>query len=186
MMIPEEEILDLTLTKRGDYAVRAAISLAKVFPSGGYRKIREVAAEMDLPLRYTPQILNLLLKAGIAEARAGQQGGYRLLRSPEEVSLLDVVEASEGPLRSERCTLRGGPCHWENVCPLHFTWEEGRRALSRVLQSKSLASIVAVDSSLEAGTIAVPGLPQAYRCASLRRMTWRSLSRDGPVRSISR
>lgn len=148
--------MDLTLTKRGDYTVRAAISLAKAFPGGGYRKIREVAEEMELPLRYTPQILNLLLKAGLAEARAGQQGGYRLRKSPEEISLLEIVEAAEGPLRYERCTLRGGPCHWENVCPLHFTWDEGRQALSAVLQAKTLASLVAVDSSLEAGTMETP------------------------------
>jgi Rrf2 family protein len=148
--------VDLTLTKRGDYAVRAAICLARAYPSGGYRKIREVASEMDLPLKYTPQILNLLAKAGIAEARAGQQGGYRLRLPPDQVNLLDVVEASEGPLRSERCTLRGGPCHWEDVCPLHFTWEEGRRALSRVLESKTLASVVAVDTSLESGEVEAP------------------------------
>ena len=162
--------MDLALTKRGDYTVRAAISLAKAFPSGGYRKIREVAAEMDLPLRYTPQILNLLLKAGIAEARAGQQGGYRLRRSPEEITLLDVVEAAEGPLRSERCTLRGGPCHWDDVCPLHFIWEEGRRALSGVLEEKSLASVVAVNSSLEAGIIAAPGDSHRLQQAVARKL----------------
>jgi Rrf2 family transcriptional regulator, iron-sulfur cluster assembly transcription factor len=152
----EVKNLDLTLTKRGDYTVRAAISLAKAYPSGGYRKIREVAEEMDLPLRYTPQILNLLSKAGIAEARAGQQGGYRLRRAPEDVTLLDVVEAAEGPLRSERCTLRGGPCHWEDVCPLHVIWEESHRSLSRVLESKSLASVLAIDASLEAGEVVAP------------------------------
>jgi Rrf2 family protein len=111
---------------------------------------------MDLPLAYTPQILNLLLKAGIAEAKAGQQGGYRLRRPPDDVTLLDIVEAAEGPIRSERCTLRGGPCHWEDVCPLHFTWVEAQLAFSRVLESKSLASIVSVDTSLEAGTIQAP------------------------------
>ena len=111
---------------------------------------------MDLPLRYTPQILKLLSNAGIAEARAGQQGGYRLRRAPEDITLLEVVEAAEGPLRSERCTLRGGPCHWDNLCPLHFTWEEGRLALAEVLRSKSLASIAQIDASLLAGKLIPP------------------------------
>jgi len=136
--------------------VRAAICLAKAFPSGGYRKIREVATEMDLPLNYTPQILNLLAKAGIAEARAGQQGGYRLRLAPHEVNLLAVVEAAEGPLRAERCTLRGGPCHWEDVCPLHHIWQEGHLALARVLESKTLASVVATDAALESGEGSAP------------------------------
>ena len=98
--------MDLTLTKRGDYAVRAAICLARAYRTGGYRKIREVARDMDLPLPYTPQILNLLAKAGIAEARAGQQGGYRLRVAPEQVTLLDVVQAAEGPLRAAPPTIR--------------------------------------------------------------------------------
>lgn len=148
--------MDLTLTKTGDYAVRAAIALSKAFPGGGYRKIREVAAEMDLPLRYTPQILNLLAKAGLAEARAGQQGGYRLRRPPEQVTLLEIIEAAEGPLRSERCTLRGGPCRWDDVCPLHATWEEARRRLTEVLDGTTLAAVVEADGRLEAGRYPVP------------------------------
>ena len=148
--------MDLTLTKRGDYAVRASIALANAFPRGTYRKIREVAEEMGLPLKYTPQILNLLLKAWLAEARAGQQGGYRLKRPPEDISLLEVVEAAEGPLRPERCTLRGGPCHWEDVCPLHFTWEEGRRSLTQVLGGRSLADLASVDAGLQSASIVTP------------------------------
>jgi Rrf2 family transcriptional regulator, iron-sulfur cluster assembly transcription factor len=148
--------MDLTLTKRGDYVVRAALALARSFKSGGYRKIREVAADMDLPLHYTPQILNLLLKAGLAEARAGKQGGYRLLRSPDDVSLLELVEAGEGPLRTERCTLRGGPCHWENVCPVHSVWQEAYEALARVLGSRSLASLDATNRALELGEFDAP------------------------------
>ncbi len=140
--------MDLALTKRGDYVVRAALSLGRAAASGEYRKVREVAEEMSLPLRYTPQILNLLVKAGIAEARAGRKGGYRLLRGPEEVSLLEIVEAGEGPLRSTRCTLRGGPCHWEGMCAVHPAWEEARNALTDALARRSLASVLEVDREL--------------------------------------
>ena len=148
--------MDLTLTKRGDYVVRAALSLARAFDDGAFRKIREVAADMDLPLHYTPQILNLLLKAGLAEARAGKQGGYRLLRPPEQISLLDLVEAGEGPLRDQRCTLRGGPCHWEDMCPLHSVWDQAYSALTEVLAGRTLASLAATDRALEQGTFPVP------------------------------
>src|SRR5689334_2508752 len=153
--------MDLTLTKRGDYVVRAALSLARSYKSGGLKKIREVAAEVDLPLRYTPQILNLLLKAGLAEARAGKQGGYRLVRDPKDISLLELVEAGEGPLRAERCTLRGGPCHWENVCPVHSAWQEAYEAIARVLRSRSLASLDATNLALELGEIEPP--PHSHR-----------------------
>jgi Rrf2 family iron-sulfur cluster assembly transcriptional regulator len=157
--------MDLTLTKRADYVVRAAISLARASPSGEFRKTREIAEDMDLPLRYTPQIMNLLVRAGLAEARAGQKGGYRLLRGPEQISLLELVETGEGPLRPDRCTLRGGPCRWQDLCPLHSTWEEASRQLAGVLADRSLASIAAVDSLLEAGAIRVPADSHRKRVA---------------------
>lgn len=153
--------MDLTLTKRGDYVVRAAISLAKAFRGGKYRKIREVAAEMGLPKQYTPQILHFLAEAGLAEALAGRHGGYRLVRDPEAITLLEIVEAGEGALRPERCTLRGGPCHWESMCPVHPAWEAATQALRWALQAISLASVASVDRKLEAGTYVVP--PQAHR-----------------------
>src|SRR3954468_4624137 len=94
--------LDLQLTKRGDYAVRAALSLARASGGGGYRKIREIAAEMSIPERYTHEILTLLVRGSLVDALAGKQGGYRLRHAPADVSLLQVIEAAEGPLRLDR------------------------------------------------------------------------------------
>jgi Rrf2 family protein len=141
--------MDLTLTKRGDYAVRAAIALARAYAPSGYRKIREVTADMMLPPRYTAQILSLLARAGLAEAKAGRDGGYRLSRDPVEISLLEVVEAAEGPLRPSRCTLRGGPCHWEDACAVHWAWAGAADALRDSLAATSLDSIARVDARLE-------------------------------------
>jgi Rrf2 family protein len=143
--------VDLRLSRRGDYALRAAIALGRAYASGEYRKVREVAAEMGLPLQYTPQILNILQKAGLAEARAGQKGGYRLLRPPAELSLLELLEAAEGPLWPQRCALSGGPCYWGDTCAVHPAWEKAYRALSDILATTTLASILDVDATLEAG-----------------------------------
>ncbi|MEX0801474.1 MAG: Rrf2 family transcriptional regulator [Dehalococcoidia bacterium] len=151
--------MDLTLTRRGDYAVRAAISLARHYGANGYRKIREVAQEMGLPPGYTAQILSLLSRAELAEAKAGRDGGYRLLRRPEEISLLEVVEAAEGPLQPQRCTLRGGPCRWEDACPVHWAWAEAGEALRRSLAAASLASVAREDEALERGDGAAARAP---------------------------
>lgn len=139
--------MDLGLTKRGDYAVRAAISLAHGY-GDGYKKIREVASDMEMPLRYTPQILGFLNRAGIAEARAGRDGGYRLARTPSEISLLEVVEAAEGELTSERCTLRGGPCRWDAKCAVHDAWVTAREAFRSSLKESTLADLADEDASL--------------------------------------
>ncbi|MBI4260607.1 MAG: Rrf2 family transcriptional regulator [Actinobacteria bacterium] len=154
------ENVNLSLTRRGDYVVRAAHSLARAHSEdGGYRKIREVAEEMSLPLGYTPQILALLARAGIAESRAGRQGGYRLRRDPEEISMLEVVEAGEGPLAFERCALRGGPCRWEDVCALHPTWSRAAEAVRTTLAHTTLADVVAVDRRMESGELRIDDRP---------------------------
>jgi Rrf2 family protein len=144
--------MDLTLTKRGDYAVRAAIALARGAGHEAALKNREIASEMGLPPRYTPQIMRLLARAGLAEARAGRGGGYRLARRPEDVSLLEVVEAAEGPLAPERCTLRGGPCRWDDMCAVHPSWEAATNAVRSSLAAVTLADVCDVDRGLESGT----------------------------------
>ncbi|HZD79344.1 MAG TPA: Rrf2 family transcriptional regulator [Actinomycetota bacterium] len=155
--------MNLTLSRRGDYVVRAAICLAGAWDgNGAYRKIREVADEMELPLSYTPQVLGTLARAGLAEAKAGREGGYRLTRSPEQISLLEVIEAAEGYLVSERCPLRGGPCRWDDTCAVHPTWIKASEAIRKVLSKTTLQEVSSVDRDLGSGAILDPA-PKGHR-----------------------
>ena len=167
--------MNLTLSRRGDYVIRAALCLASAYDGrGSYRKIRQIAEVMELPSSYTPQVLRFLAKAGLAEAKAGREGGYRLTRRPEEISLLEVVEAAEGQLASERCPMRGGPCHWDDVCAVHPTWILASEAVRSTLADTTLAQVAETDRVLAAGkTIKagprghrVPARPRASRKAA--------------------
>lgn len=145
--------MDLQLTRRGDYTLRAAVSLSRAAPAGGYRKLREIAAEMDIPFRYTHEIVSLLVKAGLAEALAGKQGGFRLLRRPADISLLEVIEAAEGALRLDRCALTGGPCHWQHtICAVHPMLEESTKAFRSTIRSQTLADVLQMDEKLQTQT----------------------------------
>ncbi len=159
--------MDMTLSKRGDYVTRAAISLARAFDAGRPRKIREVVAETAVPQTFASQILADLVRAGLATSRAGRDGGYRLSRPPAEISVLEVVEAAEGPLRAGRCALGEGPCRWEEVCPLHETWSEATVALRDLLAGTNLAVLAQRDAAIEAGTYAVPADAHRSHPASL-------------------
>lgn len=148
--------MDMTLSKRGDYVMRSAICLARAFDAGTSRKIREVVAETEVPQTFASQILADLGRAGLAIAKAGRGGGYRLTRPPGEITVLEVIEAAEGPLRAERCALGDGPCRWEAVCPLHETWSMATAALRELLAKTTLAELAARDAAIEAGTYPVP------------------------------
>lgn len=146
----------MTLSKRGDYVVRSALCLARAYESGSYRKIREVVDAMGVPQTFASQILAELVRAGIATSKAGKNGGYRLTRPPASITLLEVVEAGEGPLRTERCALGEGPCRWDLVCPLHATWITAIGVLRDTLAQATLATLVDRDEALESGTYPVP------------------------------
>lgn len=148
--------MNMTLSKRGDYVMRSAIALARAFESGSPRKIRQVVAETEVPQTFASQILADLVRAGLARSRAGRDGGYWLARPPTEISVLEVVEAAEGPLRAERCALGDGPCRWDGVCPLHETWTAATAQLSDLLARTSLAEVAARDAALEAGLYEAP------------------------------
>lgn len=137
--------MNLTLSRRGNYVVRSAICLARAHDSEEPRKIRQVVAEMGVPATFASQILADLVRAGIATSKAGKAGGYRLARPADEISLLEVIEAGEGPLQPEQCVLSDGPCRWDAVCPLHESWTAASSALREVLAETSLASIAQQD-----------------------------------------
>jgi Rrf2 family iron-sulfur cluster assembly transcriptional regulator len=140
--------MDLTLSRRGDYAVRAAIALADAWARGEPRTIAQISDEMALPRTFTPQILGFLQRAGLAESRAGRGGGYRLARDPAEITVLEIVEATEGSLRADRCTLRDGPCRWDAACAIHPTWAAVADAVRERLGATSLGDVAAEDARL--------------------------------------
>lgn len=140
--------MPVTLGKHGDYAVRAVIDLARHW-DGEPRKAREIAASMDIPPDFLKRILAELVAQGLLTSTAGSNGGYRLTRPPEEISLLDVIEPTEQLLSPDKCILKGGPCDWSSVCPIHDPWCLAQKAFAEILDSADLAQIAGVDRDIE-------------------------------------
>lgn len=133
--------MDLSLTWRGDYVVRAAVDLATGYQSDTWLKAADIAQRTAIPRNYVAQILTTLVRAELVETRAGPQGGYRLRDDPASVSLLAVVEAGEGELRSGRCVLRGSPCGRRATCTIHDHWLRAQEALRAELEATSLTAV---------------------------------------------
>ncbi len=130
----------MELTKRGDYAVRAVLALARA-PGGKLLSVRRIAEEMAIPVRFLPQVMGDLAAAGLVEATTGRAGGYRLARPPEAISLLDVVEAVEGDSRRRTCVLRGGPCGLDGHCDVHDVFFAAQDAMLNTLGATRLADL---------------------------------------------
>jgi Rrf2 family protein len=135
----------LELTKRGDYAVRAMLALARAAHPGttpnDLLSARRIAGAMAIPVRFLPQVLGDLQRAELVEASPGRSGGYRLARPATEISLLEVIEAVEGDTRRRTCVLRGGPCGVDGICDVHEVFAEGQEALRSTFAGASLAEL---------------------------------------------
>jgi len=118
----------------------------------GLRQARQISTEMHIPYKTLTLILAGLVAEGLLKATHGPNGGYRLARQPSDISLLDIVEAAEGPATFDHCVLRDGPCDWKETCPVHDTWARTQEALTRELASTSLADIAAIDAAIQAGS----------------------------------
>lgn len=147
--------MQVTLSRRGDYSVRSMLYMAR-HADDGRRKARQVAEAMEIPERYLTQILANLVAAGLLKATAGPDGGYELLKDPKEITLLQVVEAAEGPVSLERCVLRGGSCEWVDTCPVHETWSRAQQGMTEVLATTTFADLAQIDTEMRSGTYRTP------------------------------
>jgi Rrf2 family protein len=146
----------LTLTKETEYALRALVWLARAEATeaaaaaeaghaGGpvsRHKAAAISSAATIPPHFATRVLAHLQRQGLLRARAGQQGGYTLARPASDVSLLDVIEAVEGPLQTRTCVLRDAACSSDGTCVLHNTWRAAQSALREVLEGTTLATAV--------------------------------------------
>jgi Rrf2 family protein len=132
----------LELTRRGDYAIRAMLSLARRDPRDPM-SVPEISAAMAIPVGFLPRVMGQLVRAGLATSTAGRRGGYALTRPAARIHLLEVIEAAEGDSRRQTCVLRGGACSQDGRCQIHDVFFDARAALLERLAAVTLADLVA-------------------------------------------
>ncbi len=130
----------LESNRRTDYAIRACLRLATTGEQ--FISSNRIAAQIDVSEAFLSRILVELVGSGIVEARLGRTGGYRLARSPADLTLRDLVEAAERPSTSLRCVLRQQACLKGDPCSIHPVWAAARRGMLDVLSATTLADLL--------------------------------------------
>jgi Rrf2 family protein len=128
------------LTRAGDHAIRALLVLLRQ-PANGRLTSYRLAEETKIPAEFLRKILSALARAKILRSVRGPTGGVRLARKPEEISLLDVVEAVEGPLALNECTRVPSACPRSSHCSVHPVWQRAQDQLRETLARSTLASL---------------------------------------------
>jgi Rrf2 family protein len=128
----------MKLSAKTEYACLAMLQLAAEFDTGEPVQIRRIAEEHGIPSRFLVQILLQLKGASLVASTRGAAGGYRLSRSPEQISLAEVIEVMEGDERPHTNATKSSPLV---RTLLHFCRELGDAQHQR-LDSIALADLV--------------------------------------------
>jgi Rrf2 family protein len=128
------------ISAKADYAVRALAELV-VAEGSGYVTVEAMAARQNLPVKFLETIFTELRKDGVVISRRGVDGGYRLARAPEDVSVADVIRAVDGPLAAVR-GLRPEDTEYDGAAAaLPHVWVAVRAAVREVLENVSMAAL---------------------------------------------
>ena len=130
----------MRISAKADYAVRAAVELASASDDKPV-KAERIATAQEIPLNFLENILGELRHAGIVRSHRGADGGFRLAKAADQVSIADIIRAVEGPLAS----VRGGPpeetSYPGSSAALPRVWIAVRASLRNVVEQVSLADV---------------------------------------------
>ncbi len=135
----------MRVTAKVDYAVRAAIELARVYPADGSRPVpltrQAIADAQDIPSKFLEHILADLKRSQLVGSVRGADGGYWLHRAPAEITMADIIRAAEGPLADVRGERPDALDYPDDLEVLQRAWIAVRANLRAVLECVTLADL---------------------------------------------
>jgi len=139
----------MQITRQADYAVRAVLYLARLGQEER-AATSQVAQEQRIPPSFLAKIISQLSIAGLLHTSRGARGGVTLAREPKEITLLEVIEAIDGPIMLNECVGESGSCTFDEECPLRPVWCEAQNELVTRLKNTNFAQLIAL------GQVSVP------------------------------
>ena len=132
----------MQITRQADYAARAILYLAR---SGNGHRIstNQVAKEQNIPPSFLAKIISQLSIAGLLYTSRGASGGVILARKPENITLLEVIQAIDGPIQLNSCVVQDEVCCFQENCSMQRVWCEAQNALIAKLHNTTFAQLIA-------------------------------------------
>ncbi|MFH1929874.1 MAG: Rrf2 family transcriptional regulator [Chloroflexota bacterium] len=128
------------ITRKADYAARILLHLA-MSPPRTWITTQEIARQQLIPGRLIRHVVASLVSAGLLRTKRGSGGGIRMARPASEISLLDAVEAVEGPFYLNICVTDPQGCLLARKCPVHEVWERVQETLVDQLRRETFGKL---------------------------------------------
>jgi Rrf2 family protein len=131
----------LKLSTKGRYGLRALIDLA-LYSENETVSIQSIARRQNISDSYLEQLMRKLRSAGLIVSVRGAQGGYKLARPANEISVGDVLRALEGSLEAVTCGGEDNSCQGADLCVTKFVWERINSSIRDTVDSIKLSQLV--------------------------------------------
>ncbi|MFA6142632.1 MAG: Rrf2 family transcriptional regulator [Candidatus Omnitrophota bacterium] len=132
----------MRVTYKGDYALKAVLDLASNYGKDVVT-IHDMAKRIDAPIKFLEQVLLALKNGGFIESRRGNVGGYLLSRTPDKITVGEVVRFIDGPIEPISCVKEGySNCADINRCVFKKLWQRVSRATSDIIDNVTFEELV--------------------------------------------
>jgi len=131
----------MQITRQADYAVRAVLYLARL-ESNQRAATSQIAQEQHIPPSFLAKIISQLSIAGLLHTSRGARGGVTLAREPKEITLLEVIEAIDGPIMLNECVSENSICTFDDECPLRPVWCDAQEELVSRLKNTNFQHLL--------------------------------------------
>lgn len=145
----------MQLTRAADYGVRVMVHLATL-PEHERALLPELAEATEAPESFLSKVLQALARAELIRSWRGKAGGFVILPRGRSASMLEVIEAIDGPICLNVCLLPGQPCSRMVSCPAHPVWARALRALLDVLRGTGIAELASRERGKESTESTAP------------------------------
>ena len=138
----------MKISTKGRYGLRIMIDIA-VYGKGECVSLKDIAEREHLSEKYLEQIINLLGKENLVQSVRGARGGYHLTKSPEEITVKEILLATEGSLAPVACAADNDCCENYCDCVTSFIWTQMYDAVMGVVEKITLKDLVEKSTSVD-------------------------------------
>ena len=132
----------MLVSTKGRYAIRVLVDIAEN-SNGSFVTLQEISKRQEISKKYTESIMSILVKNNLVDSSHGKGGGYRLNRSPEQYTILEIITLTEESLAPVSCLKNDSEiCHRSNICSTLSMWKEIYEIITKYFKGKTIADLM--------------------------------------------